>query len=149
MNTNFRRNALYGMLIMGKPTVRKAVLALTFVSSVLPFAVGWFLGIPLWGVFLGVLVASGLSFIFGVAASTAALALDRLNDYLVVSDKIALVLGSLSLVLGLSFFIGFSAALIIGLAPMMITVPASYGLRAWSLHRYGTEFEEQLDELTN
>jgi hypothetical protein len=149
MNTNFRRNALYGMVLMGKPAIRRVALALTVVATVLPFVVAWFLDIPLWDVFLGVIVATGLSFVFGTAASMAALALGKIEFYMATNDKISLVLGSLSLVLGCSFFVGFSAALLIALTPMLITVPASYALRSWSIDRYGQQYQAQLDDPTN
>jgi len=130
-------NARYGQLVLGYPALRYAVAALAALGVLLSVAMILLLNVSWIDVGLGLLVSMGLSvpmgFIVGMVVSKFSLE----NQYMEHADKVGLVLGIVPTIAGLAIFAGLSAALLIVLTPTLVTVPMSYGLRAWALRHYG------------
>jgi hypothetical protein len=123
-------NAIYGQILLNNANIRWAVTALSTFSILLSIVAIVMLGVAWTDVGLGIGTIMGL--ITGVIVAK----LDAEIFYFEHIDKFTLVLGVVPSVIGVGIFTGFSAALLIVVAPMLITLPMSYGLRAWAIRHY-------------
>jgi hypothetical protein len=129
-------NTLYGVALMTHRSLRIAVAALFTLGILLPVGMVMLLGASWIDVGLGILVSMGLSVVLGFLTGIAVALLGAEKFYFEHLDKIALALGVIPTIIGIGIFAGLSAALLIVCAPMLITMPASYALRAYALRHY-------------
>jgi hypothetical protein len=129
-------NAIYGQILLNNANIRWAVTALSTFSILLSIVAIVMLGVAWTDVGLGLLVALGIGTIMGLITGVIVAKLDAEIFYFEHIDKFTLVLGVVPSVIGVGIFTGFSAALLIVVAPMLITLPMSYGLRAWAIRHY-------------
>lgn len=130
------KNDIYGAIIMERPAVRRLVVVLSAITTITHFFVAWMLGVSLWGLVFGVLVASALSYPLGAAIGVAAVKAVSPTWATEHLDTLSLVTGITAAAAGYSMFIGLSATILVLGIPLLFTLPASYGLRAWAICKY-------------
>lgn len=133
MNSNTMQ---YATLTATNSTLQAANMAFALVGLALTISVTLGLGVSLIDVGLGILVASGAGFLIGFILPIALSATGGLAWYLMHLMQVSQFLGPAITILGVGFFVGLPAALLIVIAPMMITVPTFAAFRAWAIRHY-------------
>ena len=138
MNASNASNVVkYVAITLDHTWLQTANLAFALVGILLTIGMALILGVSLWDVLLGLVVSTLLGGVIGFMLPITFALVGKVDWFMNRLASIANAVGPAVTVLGVACFAGFPAALLIVLAPMLITQPAFALFRAWAIRKYG------------